>query len=115
VGRGRGRAVLRRARLRRPGRAPARRPDGSTGGAADLARLLGGADEKLFRAVFAIGLDDLQTLAGLDDSAINEALFSASLAGAGRSARAALARLRHQAPVGSTATRRHRSATASRR
>src|SRR6185295_8739547 len=73
------------------------RPDGSTGGAADLARLLGGADEKLFRAVFAIGLDDLQTLAGLDDSAISEALFSASLAGAGRSARAALARLRTQA------------------
>jgi uncharacterized protein YhaN len=73
------------------------RPDGSIGGAADLARLLGGADEKLFRAVFAIALDDLQSLAGLDDAAISEALFSASLAGAGRSARAALARLRAQA------------------
>lgn len=73
------------------------RPDGSSGGVADLARLLGGADEKLFRAVFAIGLEDLQSLAGLDDAAISDALFSASLAGAGRSARAALARLRGQA------------------
>ncbi|MBX3026950.1 AAA family ATPase [bacterium] len=73
------------------------RPDGSLGGAADLARLLGGADEKLFRAVFAIALDDLQSLAGLDEAAVSEALFSASLAGAGRSARAALTRLRAQA------------------
>ncbi len=73
------------------------RPDGLSGGAADLARLLGGADEKLFRAVFAIRLEDLQSLAGLDDAAISDALFSASLAGAGRSARSALARLRGQA------------------
>lgn len=73
------------------------RPDGSGGGAADLARLLGGADEKLFRAVFAIGLADLQSLAALDEAGLGEALFSASLAGAGRSARAALARLRAQA------------------
>ena len=73
------------------------RPDGSAGGAADLARLLGGADEKLFRAVFAIDLADLRSLASLDDAGLADALFSASLAGAGRSARAALARLRVQA------------------
>ena len=73
------------------------RPDGTAGGAADLARLLGGADEKLFRAIFAISLDDLQSLAALDDDAVRDALFSASLAGAGRSARAALTRLQAQA------------------
>jgi len=73
------------------------RPDGSGGGAADLARLLGGADEKLFRAVFAFSIDDLQSLAGLDAAGLREALFSASLAGAGRSARSALAALQAQA------------------
>jgi uncharacterized protein YhaN len=73
-----------------------RRPDGSTGGNADLARLLAGADEALFRAVFAFSLDDLQTLAGLDAAGVRDALFSASLAGAGRSARAALLLLRGQ-------------------
>jgi uncharacterized protein YhaN len=73
-----------------------RRPDGSTGGGADLARLLAGADEALFRAVFAFSLDDLQTLSGLDAAGVRDALFSASLAGAGRSARAALLMLRGQ-------------------
>lgn len=77
--------------------APAvRRPDGRVGGAADLSRLLGGADERLFRAAFAFTLDDLQSLAGLDGAAVREALFSASLAGAGRSARRALQLLRDQ-------------------
>jgi len=80
-------------------RAPAvlRRPDGRAVDPDELHRLLGGADERLFRSVFAFSLDDLQSLATLDTAGVREALFSASLAGAGRSARAAAQALRAHA------------------
>lgn len=71
-------------------------PDGSAGSLDDLAHLLGGADAKLFRAVFSVTLDDLHSLAALDTDGIREALFSASLVGAGRSARTALETLAAQ-------------------
>jgi uncharacterized protein YhaN len=74
-----------------------RRLDGGAVDAGELHRMLGGADERLFRTVFAFSLDDLQSLATLDAAGVHEALFSASLAGAGRSAASAVRALRADA------------------
>src|SRR5215470_3988269 len=56
-----------------------------------------GGGERLFRSVFAFSLDDLRSLSTLDAGGVHDALFSAALAGAGRSARAAADALRVQA------------------
>jgi uncharacterized protein YhaN len=83
--------------LDRPARPRITRPDGAGAEAGDLERLLGGADARLFGAVFACGLDDLVALTAGDAGAVRERLISASLTGAGRSARAAIRTLREQA------------------
>lgn len=74
-----------------------RRRDGSPLDPTVLARLLGGADDRVFRSVFAFSIDDLRSLAALDAAGLRDALFSATLAGAGRSARATAAALRARA------------------
>lgn len=74
-----------------------RSADGRMLDGAALHHLLGGADERLFRSVFAFSLDDLRSLAVLDAGGVREALFSAALAGAGRSARTAAQALRAEA------------------
>ncbi len=63
------------------------RPDGSEGDLGDMNRLLGGADETLFRSVFAFSLDELTELASLSSEGVRARIFSAGVAGAGRSAR----------------------------
>jgi uncharacterized protein YhaN len=83
--------------LDRPAPPRLRRPDGRAIDAGELPRLLGGADARLFRAVFTCTLADLQSLAGLDAEGVRDALFSASLAGASRSARAAVQALHARA------------------
>lgn len=55
--------------------------------------LLGAVDEQVFRNVFAFGLTELQSLASLTAQGVQERIFSAGVAGAGPSARAALAQL----------------------
>ncbi|MBI3471312.1 MAG: AAA family ATPase [Candidatus Solibacter usitatus] len=61
--------------------------------AAGLARILGGADDKLFRSVFAFSLEELQTLESLEAGQIRERIYSAHILGAGRPARQVIAAL----------------------
>lgn len=68
-------------------------PGGGIGAETDLQRLLGGADSKLFRSVFAFSLSELQELSSLTDEGVSEQIFSAGIAGAGRSARSAIKEL----------------------
>ena len=58
-----------------------------------LSQLLAGLDAKVYRSVFAFGLDELQQLQFLATSGIQEHIFSASVAGAGRNARKVLTRI----------------------
>lgn len=69
------------------------RPDGSTGEEEDLARLLGGANVEVFRAVFAVDLDDLSRGDGMSSDEVREVLFSSSILGQRRSAARALREL----------------------
>lgn len=55
--------------------------------------LLGAVDEQVFRNVFAFGLTELQSLSSLTAQGVQERIFSAGVAGAGPSARTALAQL----------------------
>jgi uncharacterized protein YhaN len=97
-------------------------PDGETVSSAALDRLLGGADERLFRNVFAFSLTELASFESLAANGVRERILSAGIAGAGRcahevidtlNARAAqLLKLRGQARVNSLvselqALRRH--------
>lgn len=68
-------------------------PDGSPGTAADLRRLLGGADGGLFRSIFAFGLAELAGIDSLEEDEVRELIFSAGLVGAGRSVSQAEQRL----------------------
>lgn len=68
-------------------------PDGQEGGEEDLRRLLGGADGHLFRSVFAFSLTELQTFSSLTAEGVRDRIFSAGIAGAGRSAGAVQKRL----------------------
>ncbi len=52
----------------------------------ELASLLGGADDTLFRSVFAFGLGELSSFESLDRDEIRDLVFSAGVIGAGRSA-----------------------------
>lgn len=56
----------------------------STTGDRDLSLLLGGADERLFRTVFAFDLGELEAFSRLTDPEIADRVFSAGVAGAGR-------------------------------
>ncbi len=69
------------------------RPDGSEGDESDLRRLLGGANVELFRAVFAVDLDDLRRLDGMSSDEVREVIFSSSLLGQRRSAAKAMKEL----------------------
>lgn len=62
-------------------------PDGSEGQDDDLHRLLGGADRQLFKSVFAFSLQDLAAIDTLSSDEVRARIFSAGIAGAGRSAR----------------------------
>jgi len=63
--------------------AGARLPEGA------LTRLLGGADKTLFQNVFGFSLWELQELGTLTDDHVRDQIFSAAIAGTGRSARKA--------------------------
>jgi hypothetical protein len=69
------------------------KPDGSPGGEPDLVELLGHASGELFRAVFAVDLDDLNRLDGMSSDEVREVLFSSSILGQRRSAARALKEL----------------------
>jgi len=76
---------------RHVGRAPVLvGPDGSVRDIAALQRLVGGADDALFRSVFAFGLGELAAFESLDRDEVRELVFSAGVLGAGRSASVAL-------------------------
>lgn len=66
------------------------RTDGRSGSAEDLDRALAGADEQLFRSIFAFSLTELQTFESLTVDGIRDRIFTAGIAGAGRSARAVI-------------------------
>ena len=69
-----------------------RRPDGSEGDADDLTGLLGAVDARLFRAVFAFGLDELQQFESLTGKGVGERIFDVGISGAGTSAREVMRR-----------------------
>jgi uncharacterized protein YhaN len=91
-----GQYVLERVAGRRP---PARltRPDGIDGDQDDLRILLGGADDRVFRSVFAFSLTELQSFDTLSTEGVRDRIFAAGIAGTGRSARAAIGELERQA------------------
>ncbi len=60
-------------------------------------RLLGGVDAGLFNSVFAFSLTELQDLKSLTGEGVRDRIFSAGIAGAGRSARQVVARLDKEA------------------
>jgi uncharacterized protein YhaN len=73
-----------------------RRNDGATASEEDLRRALGGADEALFRAVFAVDLTDLGNANALNRDDVRELLYSASIVGQRRSAARAMSNLQKQ-------------------
>ncbi|MGD0943837.1 MAG: AAA family ATPase [Acidimicrobiales bacterium] len=73
-----------------------RRPDGGSASEEELRRALGGADEALFRAVFAVDLTELGSGAAMTRDEVRELLFSASIVGQRRSAARAMASLQKQ-------------------
>jgi len=70
-----------------------RRPDGGAGSEEELRLALGGADEALFRAVFAVDLTDLGSAEAVTRDEVRELLFSASILGQRRSAARAMSNL----------------------
>ncbi len=70
------------------------RPDGSD---AELQQHLRQADDTLFRNVFAVSLSELQDFKTLSTSGVSDRIFSAGVAGAGRSAREAIKQLTESA------------------
>jgi len=72
-------------------------PGGRPASDLDLAALLGGADDRLFRSVFAFSLTELQSFETLSAEGVRDRIFSAGIAGAGRSARDASRELRDRA------------------
>jgi len=69
-----------------------RLPDGSEGDADDLTGLLGAVDARLFRAVFAFGLEELQQFESLTGKGVGERIFDVGISGAGTSAREVMRR-----------------------
>ncbi|MCZ7663263.1 MAG: AAA family ATPase [Thermoleophilia bacterium] len=72
-------------------------PDRAEEGDEAVRRLLGGVDAGLFNSVFAFSLSELQDLESLTGEGVRDRIFSAGIAGAGRSARQAIARLEKEA------------------
>ncbi|MHB9149413.1 MAG: AAA family ATPase [Thermoleophilia bacterium] len=72
-------------------------PDRVEQGDEILRRLLGGVDAGLFNSVFAFSLTELQDLKSLTGEGVRDRIFSAGIAGAGRSARQVVARLDKEA------------------
>jgi uncharacterized protein YhaN len=70
-----------------------RLPDGSEGDERSLTRALAGASSSLFRAVFAVGLDDLGQMDNLESDEVRELLFAASIFGQRHSATKAMKHL----------------------
>lgn len=66
-------------------------PDETVAGEEALRERTGGCDAELFGAVYAFGLTELTELDTLSDDAVRDRLFDASVRGAARSARAAIA------------------------
>ncbi len=64
-----------------------------------LRRLLGGADGRVFRNIFAFGLSELSVIDSLTDEAVRDHVFSAGITGAGADVRRALRALQAQAEV----------------
>ena len=73
------------------------RPGGQEGNENDLRQLLGGADRQLFRSVFAFSLNELANMDTLGSEEIRARIFSAGIAGAGRSAKEVIEALRKEA------------------
>jgi len=71
--------------------------DGRTAEEADLRRWLHNAGPDVFRNVFAIGLDELQAFETISHPGVRDRIFSAGLAGAGRSARTVIEALNNEA------------------
>lgn len=63
--------------------------DGAIADAGVLQKILGNADDALFRNVFAFGLSELSLFDSLDRDEVRDIVFSAGVLGAGRSARRA--------------------------
>jgi uncharacterized protein YhaN len=72
-------------------------PRGTDTGEEAVRALLGGVDAGLFRSVFAFSLSELQDLGSLTEEGVRDRIFSAGIAGAGRSARQVIARLQKDA------------------
>ncbi len=72
-------------------------PSGRPASDVDLARLLGGADDRLYRSVFAFSLTELQSFDSLSAEGVRDRIFSAGIAGAGQSSREASRQLRTRA------------------
>jgi uncharacterized protein YhaN len=70
--------------------------DGAAVAEPEFYRLLGGADRGLFQQVFAFGLSDLQQLETLETEGVRDRIFSAGIAGAGRSAGDVLRKLEEE-------------------
>jgi len=68
-------------------------PGGVAGTEQDLQSLLGQADRGLFQSIFAFSLTELQSLASLKEQGVRDRIFSAGIAGAGRSACGVIKRL----------------------
>jgi len=73
------------------------RADGEEVDAEEVRALLGAVDERLFRSIFAFSLAELQSFDTLTPEGIRDRIFSAGIAGAGRSARDAVAELERRA------------------
>lgn len=71
--------------------------DGQIAGEAVLERWLRGAGANLFRNVFAIGLGELASFDSLTQAEVRDRIFSAGIAGAGRSARSVIQEFQQQA------------------
>ncbi len=69
-------------------------PQGQPAAESDLARLLGGADARLFRAIFAFDLTELSRFESLTDAGVRDQVFSAGITGAGATASQARQQLR---------------------
>jgi len=69
---------------------------GSLVSQSELSDLLGHTDRKVFESIFAFGLDELAEAERLHDESVRDLIFSAGVAGAGRSASLAIKRLEEE-------------------